>query len=62
MVMTGDDDPVVRSANSSVLAEQIAGAEILVFPGGRHAFNVEFEEESNGAVIDFVRRHSSIAK
>jgi pimeloyl-ACP methyl ester carboxylesterase len=61
LVMTGDDDPVVLPANSRFLAEHIPGAELLVFPGGRHAFNVEFEEESNGAVLDFIRRHSNIA-
>jgi len=62
LIMTGDEDPVVLPANSRFLAVHIPGAELLVFPGGRHAFNVEFEEESNGAVLDFIRRHSSIAR
>jgi len=61
LVMTGDQDPLVPPANSRFLAEHIPGAEIVVFPGGRHAFNVEFEEESNSAVLDFIRRHSGIA-
>ena len=61
LVMTGDDDPLVPPENSRFLAEHIPGAESIVFPGGRHAFNVEFEEESNSAVLDFIRRHSSIA-
>jgi pimeloyl-ACP methyl ester carboxylesterase len=61
LVMTGDQDPLVPPENSRFLAEHIPGAETIVFPGGRHAFNVEFEEESNSAVLDFVRRHSGIA-
>jgi pimeloyl-ACP methyl ester carboxylesterase len=61
LVMTGDDDPLVPPENSRFLAEHIPGVELVVFPGGRHAFNVEFEEESNSAVLDFIRRHSGIA-
>ena len=61
LVMTGDDDPLVPPENSNFLAERIPGAEFVVFPGGRHAFNVEFEEESNAAVLDFIRRHSGVA-
>jgi len=61
LVMTGDQDPLVPPDNSRFLAEHIPGAEIIVFPGARHAFNVEFEEESNNAVLDFIRRHSSVA-
>ena len=61
LVMTGDEDPLIRAENSRFLAERIPGAELVVFPGGRHAFNVEFEEESNSAVLEFVRRHSAVA-
>jgi pimeloyl-ACP methyl ester carboxylesterase len=61
LVMTGDDDPLVPPENSRFLVEHIAGAELVAFPGGRHAFNVEFEEESNSAVLEFVRRHSGVA-
>jgi pimeloyl-ACP methyl ester carboxylesterase len=61
LVMTGDDDPLVPPENSHFLAERIPGAELTIFPGGRHAFNVEFDEESNATVLDFVRRHSSVA-
>jgi pimeloyl-ACP methyl ester carboxylesterase len=61
LIMTGDDDPLVPPENSRFLAERIPSAELMVFPGGRHAFNVEFEEESNRAVLDFIRRHGSVA-
>ncbi len=61
LVITGDDDPLVPPENSRFLAERIPGAELVVFPGGRHAFNVEFEEESNSAVLEFIGRHSAVA-
>jgi pimeloyl-ACP methyl ester carboxylesterase len=61
LVMAGDDDPLVPPENSRFLAERISGAQLALFPGGRHAFNVEFEEESNSAVLEFVRRHSGVA-
>ena len=61
LVMTGDQDPLVPPENSRFLAEHIPGARLVVFPEGRHSFNVEFEEESNSAVLDFVQRDSGVA-
>jgi pimeloyl-ACP methyl ester carboxylesterase len=61
LVMMGDQDPLVPPQNSRFLAEHIPGAELVVFPGGRHSFNVEFEEESNNVVLDFIQRHGSVA-
>lgn len=31
-----------------------AGAELIMFPGAHHAFNVEFADRCNQAVIDFL--------
>jgi pimeloyl-ACP methyl ester carboxylesterase len=61
LVMTGDEDPLVPPENSRFLSERIPGAQLVAFPGGRHGFNVEFEDESNRTVLDFVRRHSGVA-
>lgn len=61
LIMTGDQDPLVPPENSRFLAEHIPGARLAVFPEGRHSFNVEFEEESNSAVLNFVERHSGVA-
>ena len=60
LVMTGDEDPLVPPENSRFLAEHIPGAELIVYPGARHAFSNEFEEGCNAAVLDFIGRHSSI--
>ena len=59
LVITGDQDPLIVPENSRYLAEHIPGAELVVLTGARHAFNVEFEEECNRLVLDFIRRHAT---
>jgi pimeloyl-ACP methyl ester carboxylesterase len=61
LVIGGEDDPLVPPENSRYLAEHIPHAQLVLFPRARHSFNVEFEEETNAAVLDFVRRHSGAA-
>ncbi len=61
LVIGGEDDPLVPPENSRYLAEHIPHAELVLFPKMRHSFNVELEEETNQAVLDFVRRHSKAA-
>jgi len=59
LVIAGDEDPLIVPENSRYLAEHIPGAELVLLAGARHAFNVEFEEECNRAVLDFILRHST---
>lgn len=61
LVIGGEDDPLFPPENSRYLAEHIPHAELTLFPRMRHSFNVELEEETNQAVLDFVRRHSKAA-
>ncbi|MDI6858606.1 MAG: alpha/beta fold hydrolase [Dehalococcoidia bacterium] len=56
LVIGGADDPVIPRAACEYLAEHIPGAELVLFPGARHGFNIEREEETNQAVLDFIRR------
>jgi pimeloyl-ACP methyl ester carboxylesterase len=58
LVIGGDDDPLVPPENSRYLAEHIPNAELILFPGARHSFNLELADETNQTVLDFVRRHS----
>ncbi len=58
LVIGGEDDPLIPPENSRYLAEHIPRAELVLFPKARHSFNVELEEQTNAAVLDFVRRHS----
>jgi len=55
LIMTGDDDPLVPPENSYILQELIPGAELSVFPGGRHCFFIEHAEQFNKKVLDFFR-------
>jgi pimeloyl-ACP methyl ester carboxylesterase len=54
LLMHGDEDPVVPPQGSLYLAEHVAGAELIMFPGAHHAFNIEFADRCNEAVIDFL--------
>jgi pimeloyl-ACP methyl ester carboxylesterase len=56
LVIGGADDPVITRAACEYLAEHISGAELLLLPDARHGFNIEREEETNQAILDFIRR------
>lgn len=56
LVIAGADDPVIPRAASEYLAKHITGAELVLFPGARHGFNIEREDETNQTVLDFIRR------
>lgn len=57
LVIHGADDEITPFANAEVLAENIAGAELLPIQGGRHAVATEFAEQVNAATIEFLARH-----
>ena len=59
LVISGSDDKVVPAENSSILAERIPNAELVVLPKAGHGYLVECAEESNAIVLDFLRRHRS---
>jgi pimeloyl-ACP methyl ester carboxylesterase len=61
LVITGDADGLVDPANSRILAERIAGAEMRVFEGLRHGFMQEGADEVNAAILDFLARHAAPA-
>jgi 3-oxoadipate enol-lactonase len=57
LVIHGSEDQRVPTANASLLAERIPGAELCIIEGGRHAYLVEFREEASRAVNEFLARH-----
>jgi pimeloyl-ACP methyl ester carboxylesterase len=57
LVISGDADVMVSAENSRILASRIPGAELVILPGGGHGFRIEYAEETNRAVRDFLRRH-----
>ncbi len=57
LVLQGDDDAVCPSANATLLAKRIPGAELHSFNGGRHMFFIEFRQQVNRLVLDFLAHH-----
>jgi len=54
LVITGSDDIVVPPQNSSLLADRISGAQLVIIPGGGHLFFIEKSEEFNRTVLEFL--------
>ena len=57
LVIHGSEDLVVPTANASLLAKRIPGAELSLIKGGRHIYHVEFREEASRVVNEFLARH-----
>jgi len=58
LVMAGTEDTLVDAANSPLLAERIPNAELHMFPGLRHGFNVEKPDEVNASILEFLAKHA----
>ena len=54
LVLTGDADLLVPSANSDILARHIPGAKLVKVAGGSHGFNFETPDVFNRHVLDFL--------
>lgn len=57
LVIHGSDDKVNPTANAYLLAERIPHAELYIVKGGRHGYFLEFREEANRVVNEFLARH-----
>ena len=57
LIIHGDEDQLAPTANASLLAERIPGAELSLIKGGRHGYLVEFREEISRVVNEFLARH-----
>lgn len=55
LVLHGEDDQMTPAENASLLAGRIPGAELQVYPGGRHGFFEEFSGQVTPAVTGFLR-------
>lgn len=54
LIIHGQDDPIVPVRNAELLADLIPNAELALIPEGRHLFFMEFAEQFNRRVIDFL--------
>ncbi len=60
LVLIGEADTVGSNhiAQSKVLVERIPGAEMKVLKGQSHGFFWQAPEETNGVILDWVKKHS----
>lgn len=57
LVLCGEEDALKPPAYSRIIAERIAGAEILLVPGAGHAVVIEEAETVNTALLGFLAKH-----
>ena len=55
LVLHGTDDPLIPPDNGRTLAERIPGAKLVLLEGARHAYLLEKQDESDAAVLEFLR-------
>lgn len=53
LILFGAHDKVVPPANADLLAKQLAGSQIRIFPDAGHFFPLEIPEAASNAVIEF---------
>jgi 3-oxoadipate enol-lactonase len=56
LVTTGAQDELIDPRNSVLLAEEISGAELCIYPGLKHAFHLERPDLVNELIVDFIER------
>lgn len=56
LILAGDRDPFTPLAVQQRMHELIAGSELVVLEGGHHTLPLEFAEEINATIDDFVSR------
>lgn len=56
LVLTGDDDPIIRVWNGRILAGMIPGARLHVMRGSGHLFLIDDAETSAGLIRKFLAR------
>ena len=61
LVINGEDDALIPSENSRIMAERIPDAELVLFPKTGHLYFDELPEESARTVIEFLRRRGAAA-
>ena len=57
LVINGEDDALIPSENSRIMAERIPDAELVLFPKTGHLYFDELPEESAKIVTGFLLRH-----
>jgi 3-oxoadipate enol-lactonase len=58
LVIAGDNDRLIPSENSRLLASRIPGAELAIIKNAGHGFITDSTEESSEILLDFLNMHS----
>ncbi len=61
LIMSGEDDPLIKPANSRILAERIPNAELHMFPGLRHGFAAQDPDQVNPLLLAFLAARPAAA-
>ncbi len=56
LIAHGDHDRVVPVENARMLAAKIKNSNLMIFPGGGHAFTIEMADQFNAAVEQFLKK------
>ena len=59
LVLTGDDDPLIRVTNGRILASLIPGARLRVLPGAGHLFLIDQAKDSAELIGTFLKAAGS---
>jgi len=54
LVLTGDDDPIIRVTNGRILASLIPGARLRVLPEAGHLFLIDQAKDSAELIRTFL--------
>lgn len=57
LILHGADDQITPPENAQRMADAIAGAELVLIPGGRHGIVAELDDVTFRTVVEFLRRH-----
>lgn len=60
LVMWGTRDSYLPVRDAKKISNQIRGAQIRIFPGGRHGLHIQFPREMLETIVAFVRNTSSV--
>ncbi|NTW11788.1 MAG: alpha/beta fold hydrolase, partial [Anaerolineales bacterium] len=53
LILFGAHDKVVPPANADLLAQKIAGSQVVIFPDAGHFFPIEIPEAASRTIMDF---------
>lgn len=59
LVLHGEKDPICPQFHAEFLRDHVTGAELQLFPAGKHNIHLRFAQEFNAIVEEFVRRGQS---